>query len=428
MDNERKTQITMLAFACDYIAWGVGMTFINPTTVMPTFVRHFTDEPGIIGLINTIQMGGFLIPQLIISNLIAHRVRKKPIMMYSGFIHRGLPWLFALFLMLNPNAPGPLILIVFYAGYTLFNIGDSISTVPWFDIMGKSVPADRRGRMMGTAQIIASLLGIGAGQVVKLILSPEGPAFPLSYALCFAIAGCGIVLSWISSGFVHEVVQPVSEERMAFKDYLPALGRVLRTDGHFRRVTAARLVGGMANMALPFYIIFATDRLGFAADNVGLFVSAQVLGGLLAGTVLGYLSERSGSKAVILAALTIQLAAPLLALGVFATGGTLGALGPWVYALVFVAVGVGQSSGILGFINYVLELAPPQERVTYVGLTNTLSGVLALAPLIGAALVDAVSYTGMFIVVVAVLAVSLMLTVPIVEPRRLAAHPRAAAD
>ena len=131
-------------------------------------------------------------------------------------------------------------------------------------------------------------------------------------------------------------------------------------------------MGGLANMALPFYIIFATDRLGFAADNIGLFVSAQVLGGLLAGTLLGYLSERSGSKAVIMAALAIQMAAPLLALGVFAAGGTLGALGPWVYALVFVAVGVGQSSGILGFINYVLELAEPRQRVTYVGLTNTL--------------------------------------------------------
>lgn len=428
MELDRRTRITMLAFACDYVAWGVGMTFINPTTVMPTFVRHFTDEPGIIGLINTIQVGGFLIPQLIISNLIAHRVHKKPVMMASGFIHRGLPWLFALFLMLNPNAPGALILPVFFLGYVLFNVGDSIATVPWFDIMGKSVPPDRRGRMMGAAQITASLLGIGAGQVVKLILSPEGPAFPLNYALCFAIAGVGIVLSWVSDAFIHEVVQPVSEERMALKDYLPALTRVLRTDGHFRRVTAARLVGGMANMALPFYIIFATDRLNFAADNVGLFVSAQVLGGLLSGTVLGYLSERSGSKAVILASLSIQLAAPLLALGVFAAQSSLGTLGPWVYALVFIAVGVGQSSGLLGFINYVLELAKPQERVTYVGLTNTLSGVLALAPLIGAALVDSVSYTGMFAVAAGVLAVSIALTVPIAEPRRLAAHARQAAD
>jgi len=425
MELDRHTKITMLAFACDYIAWGVGMTFINPTTVMPTFVRHFTDEPAVIGLINTIQVGGFLIPQLIISNLIAHRVRKKPVMMYAGLIHRHLPWLFALFLLLNPGAPGPLILAVFYGGYIIFNIGDSISTVPWFDIMGKSVPPDRRGRMMGTAQIIASLLGIGAGQVVKLILGPEGPAFPLNYALCFGIAGCGIVLSWISSGFVHEVVQPVSEERMSFRDYLPALGRVLRTDAHFRGVTAARLVGGMANMALPFYIIFATDRLNFAADNVGLFVSAQVLGGLLSGTVLGYLSERSGSKAVIIASLVIQLAAPLLALGVFASGG---ALGPWVYAFVFVAVGVGQSSGLLGFVNYVLELATPQERVTYVGLTNTLSGVLAFAPLVGAALVDAVSYTGMFVAAAVMLALSVVLTLPISEPRKLAAHARSTAD
>src|SRR5712692_6351162 len=188
MNNDRKTLSTMLAFACDYVAWGVGMSFIGTTTVMPTFVRHFTDSSFIIGLINVIQTGAFLVPQLIVSNLIAHRERKKPVMIISGLFYRPLPWLFALFLFFNPNAPGAVMLAVFYLGYVLFNLGDSVATVPWFDIMGKSVPPTRRGRVMGSAQVIAGLLAIGAGQIVKVILSPAGPPFPLNYALCFAIA------------------------------------------------------------------------------------------------------------------------------------------------------------------------------------------------------------------------------------------------
>jgi MFS family permease len=415
--NERKTVITMLAFACDYISWSVGMSFIGTTTVMPTFVRHFTDSFAVIGLINVIQTGGFLIPQLIVSNLIAHRERKKPVMIGVGVFYRFLPWLFALFLVLNRDAGGALILTVFYLGYVLFNLGDSIATVPWFDIMGKSVPPGRRGRMMGSAQVIGGLFAIAGGQLVEVILSPEGPPFPLNYALCFAIAGLGVVLSWVASMFVHEVVQPVAETRMAFRDYLPALTRVLRDDKHFLLVTLARLIGGMANMALPFYIIFGTDQLHFAPETIGLFVSAQVTGGLLAGTVLGFLNERSGSRAAIIASLAIQMLAPLIALLVFFGGATFGAAAPWVYALVFVAVGVGQSSGILGFINYVLELAPPRERVTYVGLTNTLSGVLLFAPLIGAAVIQLTSYTGMFLLVVAVLAVSLVISRQLIEPR-----------
>ena len=416
--DERKTLVTMLAFASDYVAWGVGMAFIGTSTVMPTFVRHFTDSPAIIGLINVIQQGVFLVPQLVVSNLIAHRERKKPIMVGVGAFYRHLPWLFALYLLFSPGAAGVVTLGIFYGGYVLFNLGDSIATVPWFDIMGKSVPPHRRGRMMGGAQIISSLLAIGAGQLVTLILSPEGPPFPQNYALCFALAGTGIMLSWIACMFVNEVKAPVAEERMAFNQYLPALMRVIRRDAHFRRVTLARLIGGMANMALPFYIIFGTDFLHFEPETIGLFVSAQVLGGLLAGTLLGYLSERSGSRAVIIASLSIQTLAPIIALLVFAGAGLFGAFAPFAYALVFISVGVGQNSGILGVINYVLELAPPAERVTYVGLTNTLAGALAFAPLIGAAVIQYVSYPAMFVLVIALLAVSISLALGLGEPRK----------
>jgi MFS family permease len=416
--NDRKTLITMLAFGADYISWTVGMSFIGTTTVMPTFVRHFTDSSTVIGLINVIQTGGFLIPQLIVSNMIAHRERKKPVMIGVGFVYRFLPWLFALFLLLNRDAGGALILTVFYLGYIVFNVCDAVATVPWFDIMGKSVPPARRGRMMGSAQVIGGLFAIGGGQLVTRILSPAGPPFPLNYALCFAIAGVGVVLSWIMAMFVHEVVQPVAEARMAFRDYLPALTRVLRDDKQFLRLTLARLIGGMANMALPFYIIFGTDRLKFAPETIGLFVSAQVTGGLLAGTVLGFLNERSGSRAAIIAALSLQMLAPLLALLVFFGGAAFGPYALWLYALVFVAVGVGQSSGILGFINFVLELAPPQERVTYVGLTNTLSGLLLFAPLIGAVVIESASYTGMFLLVIVLLAASIVISLRLIEPRR----------
>ncbi|MBI3733785.1 MAG: MFS transporter [Chloroflexi bacterium] len=417
MESDRKTLITMLAFAGDFICWGVGMTFAGQTTVMPTFVRHFTDSPILIGLVSTIQMGGFLLPQLLVSNLIAHRERKKPFMLAVGLFYRPIFWLLALFLVVSRGQDGALILTVFYLLFTAFNLGDAVATVPWFDIMGKSVPPSRRGRMMGSAQIIMGLLAIGAGQVVKAILSPDGPGFPFNYALCFAIAGTGAMVAWGWELFIYEAIQPVSENRLPLREYLPVLWRVLRHDANFTRLTAVRLLAGMANMALPFYIIFATDQLKFPPESVGLFVSAQVAGTVLAGSVLGFLSERSGSRAVIIASLTLQTLAPALALFLFFTGLTSGAFAPWLYAVVFVAIGVGQSSGILGFINYVLELAPPQERVTYVGLTNTLSGVLLIAPLVGALLIDYFSFTGMFVVVLAVLVGSLLMSMRLIEPR-----------
>ena len=84
----------------------------------------------------------------------------------------------------------------------------------------------------------------------------------------------------------------------------------------------------------------------------------------------------------------------------------------------FVCIGAALSSNMLGFINFVLELAPAAERVTYIGLTNTLSGVLLIAPIVGATLVQLFSFNGLFVATALALAASLMLSFGLVEPRR----------
>jgi len=44
------------------------------------------------------------------------------------------------------------------------------------------------------------------------------------------------------------------------------------------------------------------------------------------------------------------------------------------------AMGVSTSALMLGWMNYVLEIAPPGQRPTYTGLSNTLTGLLIPAP------------------------------------------------
>jgi hypothetical protein len=51
---------------------------------------------------------------------------------------------------------------------------------------------------------------------------------------------------------------------------------------------------------------------------------------------------------------------------------------------------------MLGFYNYLLEIAPASLRPSYVGLGNTILGVLTLAPTLGGWLLEATSYTVLF--------------------------------
>jgi len=171
-------------------------------------------------------------------------------------------------------------------------------------------------------------------------------------------------------------------------------------------------------MAVPFYVIYATEELHFSAEAIGLFISFQVVGGILAGFVLGYLNERSGSKIVIQCSATLALASPLLALLMGPIGRLAGASTIYLYSLIFLAIGAWNSSMMPGFITFVLELAPSDERPTYIALTNTLCGALLLVPFLGGWLLQATSYPVLFAVAAGGVVLGLVLTFRLEEPRQ----------
>ena len=51
-----------------------GASFIATATILPLYVKHFTDSKLLLGLISAISTGGWLLPQL----FTAHRVEQMP--------------------------------------------------------------------------------------------------------------------------------------------------------------------------------------------------------------------------------------------------------------------------------------------------------------------------------------------------------------
>jgi MFS family permease len=82
------------------------------------------------------------------------------------------------------------------------------------------------------------------------------------------------------------------------------------------------------------------------------------------------------------------------------------------------AIGALNSSYMSGFMNFVLELAPSEERPTYIALTNTLCGVLLVVPFLGGWLLQATSYTILYAVTAGGVAFALLLTFRLEEPRQ----------
>jgi MFS family permease len=149
----------------------------------------------------------------------------------------------------------------------------------------------------------------------------------------------------------------------------------------------------MVSLVVPFYVVHATDVLKLPEVVVGSFVAAQQVAGVASGALLGWVSDRWGPCYTMRIGSALSIVGPLFALAAHVVdGGLLVA----AYPLVYVSLGFYQGSTMLGFYNYLLEIAPDDVRPAYIGLGNTIMGVLTLAPTIGGWLLEVTSYTVLF--------------------------------
>lgn len=385
------------AFIGDYVFYGIASSFADPGTVAPTFVGMLTDSEPLIGLIGTVYAAGWLLPQLVGAAVMSDRPRKKPYLMAMATIGRPLMLLLALTMWAGlPRYPGPM-LAVFFTAYGLFMLLDGVASVAWLDILARAVPLTRRGRLIGIAQLIGGVMGIGVGAAVETIIGHPALPFPRNYALLFTLSGLAHVPSVIALSLIRE--PPVNASRAtarpALKEMIRQLTRVWRHDTDFRRLMAARWLTGLMDLAVTFYVLHAGQEFGVPQ---GRLLAARMAGGIVASLVFGWLSERRGPRVVICIGAVAAVGAPLLALMLHLLQPASVVVASLAYAVIYLLLGITMSSRMLGHLNYVMEMAEEAERPIYIGLANTLAGLLVPAATLGGVLLDATSYPVLFIV------------------------------
>jgi MFS family permease len=398
------------------------MSFASQATVLPSLVRALTDSALLVGLISTLATGGWLIPQLFAANLIIGRPRLKSTVLAPAVAGRVLFLLLPpALLLLAPGRPGAALAVFFVIHFAFWAL-DGVASVSWLDLMGRLLTPPERARMIGAGMAGSGVLGIGAGLVVTMVLASPRFAFPAGYALLLAFSSAAFALSAVSFSFVRE--QPLhSEQRpLPWLSYFRRLFGVIRGDHEFRRVVVAQLALGACGLALPYYVLFGFDRLGFAPSSIGVFTSFQVVGGIVGGLAMGRLAERRGSRSVMrlwgVLAVTMPVAA--LAFPPLAAAVPPSAL-PFLFAVLFLVLGAQGNANMSGFISWVLEYAPASQRPMYIGFANALSGTSLVMPILGGLILTAAGYPALFAAAAAVPLAGLAFTLRVIEPRHRAA-------
>lgn len=402
------------AFALDMGIFNTGMAFISSTTVIPTFVATLTDSEFMVGLASGVITGGWLLPQLIVASLVSRLPQKKPIIMRTAWLGRPLPLVIGLLIwLLGLNHP-MLSVAVVLVGIFLFFVSDAVVSVPWFDLMAKTIPANRRGRVQGTAQVVGALGGFGVGFIVRHLLSEKSPlAFPNNYAVLFGCAALGFFASAIALSLIREpeaIVDVGARKVPSLKEVFSMMPRIMLEDRAYLRLVIVRIVSGFATMGSAFYVLHATRGLGLGQEVVGLFVSTQVVGTLLSGLLMGIVQDRWGPLVHIRLVIALSATSPLLALLLGALHPLLGNNILYPYLMVYVLLGISMGSMGFPYFNWIMEHVESSWRPLYIGLINTLSAILMLAPALAGWVAGSVSYPAVFWLCILFAGIGLALT------------------
>lgn len=414
-DLPRYHRRNWLAFFADYVLFGLGLTFASTTTTLPAFVAELTDNKVLIGAVSAVWTGSWLLPQIFAANYVSNKPRKLPLALKGSWIGRPALLLFVFYLALGGVQFRGLTIFLFLAAIAFFIGIDALVALAWFDLLGKSMAPAERSRIFGFGQVATGVLAIGAGILIAYLLGASGPAFPFNYAIIFALAGACFMGSLWALSYLVEPRETVPDERVSLRHYLPQLVSILRTDQNFARLNLSHLLIGAASLAMPFYAVYAIRVVGVSEARIGLFAMAQTIGSALAGLLLGPLAERRGSHRAIQTLGFVHTTAPMLAL-VLARLPT-GALLDWLYPLIFVLLGMGEGAAILGYYNYVLDIAPTGQRPDYIGLTNTLAGPLLVVPLLGGWILERSSYSTVFGLAAVVVFCGALISLTLKSPR-----------
>jgi MFS family permease len=355
---------------------------LDTRTLLPAFVGAYSSSLVLIALLPAIRSGGWLLPQLFAAHIMRSHVRKKTWLLAAGAICRLPVAATPLLLLLDPRAPATLVLAVFFASLVIFAVADSFAGIAWYDIVGKAVPSADRPWLFGGMMVGGSLMGLAAGVLITALLDNPRWPFPDSYIMLFALAFAALAFGY---AFLFGLVEPAGEPPPATAGWHATMSRLrglLGTGGPFARLMQVQLLLGAPALAAGLYMPYALDELRLPLDATGIFVAATAVGAALGGLAFPLTARRWGSRVILTLTSVPVVLAPLAA----AAAGLLPRdvwVGEACGAFSFACQGLATTGLFIGVSDLVLAMAPPGELPLFIGLCNTVAGLLVPLPLLG---------------------------------------------
>ncbi len=386
-----------------------GTSLISSGVILPLFISNLSDSKLLVGLIMTISFSGWLVPQLFTAPLVARFRRIKALLVPGVLLAERLPLLLLgpAMLLLAPANPAAA-LVVFFVLLAWNTFGGGFNAVGMQELYARVIPVDKRGRLSGIAGAAGIGLALLGTAVSRGVLGRW--VFPTGYALLFGLAGLSGLVAWFWLTRVHEPAVNLNASTESFGSFFKKIPTVLAGDANYTRFLVAMAVLYLGGMSGNFLAVAAKERWGLPESFIVTFPVAMYAGQAIGNLICGWIADRRGYKILQIIANVANVILLLVAILAHA---------PWLFYVVFALKGLSIAADILGNL-ITLEFSAPERRPAYIGIYNTISGVVFIfSPLLAGGLAEWLGFTGLFWITAGITAVGLgLLHFTVRDPRQ----------
>jgi len=390
----------------------VGWIFKTETIIMPAVLDAVVDSGLLRGLLPVLNRAGQSLPPLAYAAVLDRRPVKKWTLVCTSLAMAACFAVLAIAWQPLQAARPDLLAALFLVVYALFAAANGLNQLVAAALQGKLIPAGQRGRAMVISITIGSVLAIVAALVLLGPWLDAVDGFPRIFgatATFFAIAAL------IPALLDEPADRPTPTDAAGPRPGLAGWRQSLAADPALVRLAVVAALFSAVLMLFPHYQAFARDGLGCPQSSLLTWVIVQNAATGCASLVAGPLSDRRGTRLVLVGVVALSALTPVLV--------TLLSIVPaadaarWFW-LVYAPLGLNPIA-LKMFTNYALELAPrPAEHARYVSLVGAaLAAPFAVSPLVGWS-VDALGFRPVFLAGACVIAAGAVVAAGLPEPRR----------
>ena len=342
----------------------------SPGLVLSWLLDTLGAPVALVGLLEPVRQGGSLLPQLSVSGRMRSYPRRKWFWVGAG-VTQAVSLLVMLFASLTLTGAAAGWIIV--GALAVFSAASGVGSVAFSDVMGKTIPKGKRGQLLGLRSTIGGAFTILAGLILYGRIGANAGVGV--FVILLGVAATLWALAALLFSLTTEEPGATTGSRNTLSEARSGMGLLTRVPG-FRRFIIARAFLLSVELSIPFYSLRAREVTG-AGAGLGLFVVALGIAALIGSPIWGRLSDRRSNRLVMGFGATAGAlaAAGALSLGLLVSGN----VSPYLYAPIFLLVGLAQSAIRVGRKSYLVDAAPTDERPLYKAVANTTVGLLTLS-------------------------------------------------